>query len=65
VAVGVRISTAAQASQVWRLADAAVVGSAIVSEIERLSGDPKLIDQVGYFTRSLIAPKQTFPPTLR
>jgi len=39
---------------VWRFADAAVVGSAIVSEIERLSGDPDLISQVGEFTRSLI-----------
>src|SRR5437762_2216751 len=51
VAVGFGISTAEQVSQVWRFADAAVVGSAIVREIEKLSGDPKLIDQVGYFTR--------------
>jgi len=39
---------------VWRFADAAVVGSAIVREIERLSGNPDLIDQVGHFTRSLL-----------
>jgi tryptophan synthase alpha subunit len=44
---------------VWRFADAAVVGSAIVREIEKLSGDPDLITQVGEFTRSLIAPKQS------
>ena len=36
VAVGFGISTAEQVRQVWRFADAAVVGSAIVSEIEKL-----------------------------
>jgi tryptophan synthase alpha chain len=54
VAVGFGISTAEQVREVWRFADAAVVGSAIVNEIERLSGDPDLISQVGEFTRSLI-----------
>src|SRR2546429_10002938 len=65
VAVGFGISTAEQVREVWRFADAAVIGSAIVREIERLSGNPDLIDQVGHFTRSLIAPKQICPATLR
>jgi tryptophan synthase alpha chain len=59
VAVGFGISTAEQVRAVWRFADAAVVGSAIVHEVEKLSGDPDLITQVGEFTRSLIAPKQS------
>jgi len=65
VAVGFGVSTAEQVREVWRFADAVVVGSAIVREIERLSGNPDLIDQVGHFTRSLIAPKQICPATLR
>ena len=39
VAVGFGISTAEQISDVWRFADAAVVGSAIVAEIEEQPGD--------------------------
>jgi tryptophan synthase alpha chain len=54
VAVGFGISTAAQVREVWRYADAAVVGSAIVSEIERLAGDRDLVRKVGQFVRSLI-----------
>jgi tryptophan synthase alpha chain len=38
VAVGFGISTRAQIEEVWRYADAAVVGSAIVAEIERCNG---------------------------
>jgi tryptophan synthase alpha chain len=57
VAVGFGISTPEQVRQVWRFADAAVVGSAIVREIEKLDGDPDLSNQVGEFTRSLIAPR--------
>jgi tryptophan synthase alpha chain len=59
VAVGFGISTAEQVREVWRFADAAVVGSAIVREIEKLSGDLNLIKQVGEFTRSLVGPKQS------
>jgi tryptophan synthase alpha chain len=59
IAVGFGISTAEHVRDVWRFADAAVVGSAIVREIEKLSGDPDLINQVGQFTRSLIGPKQS------
>ena len=65
VAVGFGISTAEQVHEIWRFAEAVVVGSAIVREIERSSGDPDLIDKVRHFTRSLIAPKQIYPATLR
>ncbi len=54
IAVGFGISTAAQVRQVWRYADAAVVGSAIVDEIERRAGDEDLVRKVGEFTRSLV-----------
>ena len=40
IAVGFGISTAVQVADVWRFADAAVVGSAIVSEIENNAGQP-------------------------
>jgi tryptophan synthase alpha chain len=39
IAVGFGISTAEQITDVWRFADAAVVGSAIVAEIEKHQGD--------------------------
>ena len=54
VAVGFGISTPEQVADVWRYADAAVVGSAIVAEVERLSGSPDLARRVGEFARSLI-----------
>jgi len=56
VAVGFGISTAEQVRAVWRFADAAVVGSAIVREIERLTGEANLVNRIGEFARSLIAP---------
>jgi tryptophan synthase alpha chain len=56
VAVGFGISTAEQIRQVWRFADAAVIGSAIVSEIEKLAGSPDLLLRVGEFARSLVTP---------
>jgi tryptophan synthase alpha chain len=56
VAVGFGISTAEQVRQVWRFADAAVVGSAIVREIENLRDSPDLVKRIGEFTRSLVAP---------
>jgi tryptophan synthase alpha chain len=61
VAVGFGISTAEQVRNVWRFADAAVVGSAIVREIERLTGAADLVNRVGKFTRSLIGSKPTKP----
>lgn len=56
VAVGFGISTVAQVRQVWRFADAAVIGSAIVSQIEKLGDSPDLVKRVADFARSLIAP---------
>jgi tryptophan synthase alpha chain len=56
VAVGFGISTAEQVRQVWRFADAAVIGSALVSQIEKLAGSPDLTASVGEFARSLLEP---------
>jgi tryptophan synthase alpha chain len=55
VAVGFGVSMAEHLRQVWRFADAAVVGSAIVSEIERLKTAPDLVQRIGRFARSLLA----------
>jgi len=55
VAVGFGISTAEQVAAVWRFADAAVVGSAIVKQIENLGDSPDLVKCVGEFARSLVA----------
>lgn len=54
VAVGFGISTAAQVADVWAYADAAVVGSALVSEIEKHAGAPDLVARVGAFARALL-----------
>ncbi len=59
VAVGFGISTAEQVREVWRFADAAVVGSAIVREIEKLIGSPNLVSCIGEFVQSLLPPKQS------
>src|SRR5438128_5185170 len=56
VAVGFGISTAEQVHEIWRFADAAVVGSAIVRRIEELSGEEDLVRRIGNFARSLVAP---------
>ena len=55
VAVGFGISTPAQVRNVWEYADAAVVGSAIVKEIEENSDRPDLVEHVERFIRSLRA----------
>ena len=55
VAVGFGISTPEQLRTVWRFAEAAVVGSAIVSQIEKLGDSPELVKRVGNFARSLVA----------
>jgi tryptophan synthase alpha chain len=54
IAVGFGISTAKQVRQVWRFADAAVIGSAIVNQIEKMTGSPELVGRVGEFARSLV-----------
>ena len=55
VAVGFGISSAEQVAQTLEYADAAVVGSAIVAQIEKLSGSPELVNEVGQYVRSLIS----------
>jgi tryptophan synthase alpha chain len=52
VAVGFGISDADQVADVWRYAEAAVVGSAIVAEIER-AGGKDVVQRVEEFVRSL------------
>jgi len=54
VAVGFGISKAEHVAEVWRYADAAVVGSAIVKMIEDKSGNGELVREIGQFTASLI-----------
>ena len=55
VAVGFGISSPEQVRAVWRFADAAVVGSAIVKQIEELGDSPDLAKHIGEFARSLVA----------
>jgi tryptophan synthase alpha chain len=54
VAVGFGISTDSQVADVQRYADAVVVGSAIVGEIERLGTQDDMVRRVGQFTHGLI-----------
>ena len=53
IAVGFGISNAAQVADVNRYADAVVVGSAIVAEMERGVGEPDLVKRVGEFLTGL------------
>src|SRR5438874_77007 len=54
VAVGFGISTPEHVADVWRYADAAVVGSAIVREIEEAGASTDVVSRVSKFTRQLI-----------
>ena len=54
VAVGFGISKPEQVADVWRYADAAVVGSAIVGEIEKTQSAAEAVSRVGRFARELI-----------
>lgn len=54
VAVGFGISKPEHVAEVWGYADAAVVGSALVAEIERRAGGPDLVARVGEFARALL-----------
>jgi tryptophan synthase alpha chain len=56
VAVGFGISNANQVGDVWRYADAAVVGSAIVAEIEQAESED-VVQRVEEFVRSLVPEK--------
>lgn len=53
VAVGFGISNAAQVADVHRYADAVVVGSAIVAEMERFGNSPDLVERIGNFLTGL------------
>jgi tryptophan synthase alpha chain len=55
VAVGFGISTPDQVADVWRYADAVVVGSAIVAEIEKATSTREVISALGRFVRELIS----------
>src|SRR5262245_24570857 len=55
VAVGFGVSSPEHVRSVWRFADAAVVGSAIVNQIEKRRNSRDLVERVGEFARSLIA----------
>jgi tryptophan synthase alpha chain len=54
VAVGFGISSPEQVRSVWSFADAAVVGSAIVKQIDTLGNSPDLVERIGEFARSLV-----------
>lgn len=53
IAVGFGISNVEQVRDVGRYADAVVVGSAIVAEMERLANAPDIARKIGEFTRAL------------
>jgi len=55
VAVGFGVSTPEHVAEIWQHADAAVVGSRIVAEIERNAGDPALVEKVGVLARWLVS----------
>lgn len=54
IAVGFGISTPEQIAETWNYADAAVVGSAIVREIEKFNEDENIVEQVGKFVENLL-----------
>ena len=54
IAVGFGISTADQIAEVWKYADAAVVGSAIVAEIERSAGTGLEVENIERFISKLM-----------
>jgi len=57
IAVGFGVSTREQVLDVQRYADAVVVGSAIVQELERNAGAPDISKRIGTFARNLLPAK--------
>jgi tryptophan synthase alpha chain len=62
VAVGFGISKPEQVAEVWNYADAAVVGSAIVSEVATGRNSKDAVDRVRVFVRGLL-PKVAKTPS--
>ena len=54
IAVGFGISTAEQIKEVWQYSDAAVVGSAIVKEIESSNASPDILENIGAFVEKFM-----------
>ncbi len=61
VAVGFGISTPQQAQAVAKVADAVVVGSAIVKKIEQYGAAPEMVERVSRFTNSLTKAVKNLP----
>ena len=57
IAVGFGISKPEHVAEVWRYADAAVVGSAIVDRMEKAKDSNAVVKEIGDFTASLITNK--------
>ncbi|HKV40066.1 MAG TPA: tryptophan synthase subunit alpha [Blastocatellia bacterium] len=62
VAVGFGISTPEHVAEVWGYADAAVVGSRIVAEIEKWTGSQDLVERVGELTAWLVSQRKPATP---
>ena len=56
IAVGFGISKPEHVTDVWRYADAAVVGSAIVAKLEHVESSSAAVQVIGEFVRQLISP---------
>jgi tryptophan synthase alpha chain len=54
IAVGFGISTPEHVADVWRYADAAVVGSAIVARLEEIESSSDVASETGHYVNSLI-----------
>jgi len=59
VAVGFGISTRDQVADVQKYADAVVVGSAIVQELERVNGEGNIAKRIGEFSGNLLPAKSS------
>ena len=55
VALGFGISTREHVDEVWRFADAAVIGSRLVAEIESSSGPDDVVSRAAALTRDLVS----------
>lgn len=64
IAVGFGVSTPEHVAEVWQHADAAVVGSRIVAEIEDNADDPALVEKVGALARWLVSSRVHNQPVM-